>query len=177
MFTKILVFLGLLSMVSLLYAQAVPTASRRADLQVGVGFTNASSDYLPNRINGGAAYFDFGFTPHLGIEGVFHFVKDERGSDIYEKTYEIGGRYYRTYSRFVPYGKIMYGRGVFNFPSYTGYPHANLAYNLFAAGAGFDYKILSHLNARVDFEYEHWLGFPQNGLNPKLFTLGLGYQF
>lgn len=177
MFIKIFAFLGLIGTASMLCAQAAPTASRRANLQVGVGFTNAGSDYLPNRINGGAAYFDIDFTPHLGIEGVFHFVKDGRGSDVYEKTYEIGGRYYRTYGRLVPYGKLMYGRGVFNFPAYPGYTHANLAYNLFAAGAGFDYKILSHLNARADFEYQRWFGFPESGLNPKLFTVGVGYQF
>jgi hypothetical protein len=158
-------------------AQARPSASRVADLQVGVGFTTAHSDYLPNRINGGAAYFDYDFTRNLGIEGVFHFVKDGKGSEVYEKTYEIGGRYHRTYGRFMPYAKLMYGRGVFNFPAYPGYPHANLAYNLLAAGAGVDYKILPHLNARADFEYQAWFGFPPNGLTPKLLTIGAAYHF
>ncbi len=169
--------MGLLATASMLYAQATPTATRRADFQIGVGFTNASSDYVPNRINGGAAYFDFDFTRHLGIEGVFHFVKDGNGSDVYEKTYEIGGRYHLTYGRFMPYGKVMYGRGVFNYPAYPGYPHANLAYNLVAGGAGLDYRLMKHLNARADFEYQRWFGFPQNGLTPNLLTIGAAYHF
>jgi len=177
LFTRVLVIIGMIGAIPMLHAQASPTASRSADLQVGVGFTNANTDYLPNRINGGAAYFDFDFTRHLGVEGVFHFVKDGKGSDIYEKTYEIGGRYHLTYGRFVPYGKIMYGRGVFNFPAFPGYPHANLAYNLFAGGAGLDYKILRHLNARADFEYQRWLSFPNNGLAPTLLTVGAAYHF
>jgi hypothetical protein len=174
---RIVVFISLVCASSVLYAQARPTAYRTADLQVGGGFTTANSDYVPNRINGGAGYFDFDFYHNLGIEGVFHFVKDEKGSDVYEKTYEIGGRYHRTYGRFVPYGKVMYGRGVFNFEAYPGYRHANLAYNLFAGGAGLDYKILPHLNARADFEYQRWLGFPQNGLSPTLLTFGAAYHF
>jgi hypothetical protein len=175
---KIIVFICVTSgMTSMLCAQARPTASRSIDLQVGGGFTTASSDYLPRRINGGAAYFDLDFTHHLGIEGVFHFVKDGEGSDIYEKTYEIGGRYHLTHGRFMPYAKGMYGRGVFNFPAFPGYPHANLAYNLFAAGGGLDYRILPHLNARAEYEYQRWFGFPPNGLTPSLVTVGAAYHF
>ncbi|MEO6912123.1 MAG: outer membrane beta-barrel protein [Edaphobacter sp.] len=177
MFTKFLVLLSLTTMSPMLLAQASPTAKRTADFQIGVGFTNAASDYLPNRLNGGAAYFDFDFTRHLGVEGVFHFVKDGKGSDIYEKTYEIGGRYHLTYGRFMPYGKLMYGRGVFNFPTYPGYRHPNLAYNLMAAGAGLDYRILPYLNARADYEYQRWFGFPPHGLTPSLLTLGVAYHF
>jgi len=175
--TRVLALMCLIAMASHLHAQAKPTASRKADFQVGIGFTNANSDYLPNRINGGSAYFDFDFSRHLGIEGAFRFVKDGHGSEIYEKTYEIGGRYHLTYGRFMPYGRVMYGRGVFNYPAYPGYPHSNLAYNLFAGGAGLDYRLLTHLNARADFEYQRWLGFPQNGLTPNLLTFGAAYHF
>jgi hypothetical protein len=161
----------------MLPAQARPAGSRSASLQIGGGFTNAGSDYLPNRFNGGAAYFDFDFSRHLGIEGVFHFVKDGKGSDIYEKTYEIGGRYHLTYGRWMPYGKLMYGRGVFNFAAYPGYRHPNLAYNLFSGGAGLDYRVFPHLNARADFEYQRWLGFPPHGLTPTLLTIGAAYHF
>lgn len=177
MFSKVLVFIGLACAASTIFAQARPTASRTAQLQIGGGFTTAHSDYLPDRINGGAGYFDFDFMHNLGVEGVFHFVQDGKGSEVYEKTYEMGARYHRTYGRFSPYGKLMYGRGVFNFPAYPGYPHANLAYNLFAGGVGLDYSVLRHLNARADFEYQRWLGFPTNGLTPSLLTLGAAYHF
>lgn len=177
MFIKVLVLIGLACAASTIFAQARPTASRTAELQIGGGFTTAHSDYLPNRINGGAGYFDFDFMHNLGVEGVFHFVQDGNGSEVYEKTYEVGARYHRTYGRLSPYAKLMYGRGVFNFPAYPGYPHANLAYNLFAGGVGLDYSILRHLNARADFEYQRWLGFPPNGLTPSLLTLGAAYHF
>ena len=55
--------------------------------------------------------------------------------------------------------------------------HANLAYNLFAVGGGLDYRILRHVNARADFEYQRWMGFPPNGLAPSLLTFGAAYHF
>ncbi len=79
-------------------------------------------------------YFNYDFKPHLGVEGEFHFIKDGP-SNIYQKTYEIGGRYYSTYGKWVPYGKVLYGRGVFNFAS-GGVTYANLAYNLVAGESG-----------------------------------------
>ncbi len=172
---RILIFIGLVGGTSMLHAQASPTASRVGDLKIGVGYTNANTDYLPNRVNGGTAYFDFDFRQHLGIEGEFRFVKDGP-SNIYEKSYEIGGRYFRTYNKFVPYGKLLYGRGVFNFAQ-DGQTTANLAYNMVAAGVGVDYKALPYLYVRGDFEYQKWFGFPPNGLTPSLVTIGVAYHF
>jgi hypothetical protein len=173
--TRILVFVVFMGGASRLHAQASPTASRKADLKIGVGFTNANTDYLPNRVNGGTAYFDFDVSSHLGIEGEFRFVKDGE-TNIYEKSYEIGGRYFRTYGKFVPYGKVMYGRGVFNFAN-AGVTTANLAYNMVAAGGGVDYKALRHVYVRGDFEYQRWFGFPPSGLTPTLLTVGVAYHF
>ena len=93
--------------------EATATATRSLDFKVGGGFTNLNSDYLPSRFNGGAVYADLDFYfRHFGAEAEFHFAKDSSGSDQYEKTYEIGGRYFRTYGRFVPYAKVLWGRGV-----------------------------------------------------------------
>jgi hypothetical protein len=173
--TRILVFIALVGGTSMLHAQASPTASRVGDLKIGGGFTNANTDYVPNRVNGGSAYIDFDFRQHIGIEGEFHFVKDST-TNIYEKSYLIGGRYFRTYNKFVPYGKIMYGRGVFNFASY-GVTTANLAYNMFVGGVGVDYKALPWLYVRGDFEYQKWLSFPPSGLTPTMVTVGAAYHF
>jgi hypothetical protein len=173
--TRVLALIGLLSGASLVHAQASPTATRAADLKIGGGFTNSGTDYLPNRVNGGMGYINYDFRPHLGIEGEFHFINDGT-SNIYEKTYEVGGRYFRTYGKWVPYGKVLYGRGVFNFAS-GGVTYANLAYNLVAAGAGVDYKALPYLYVRGDFEYQNWFGFPQSNLEPNLLTIGVAYHF
>jgi hypothetical protein len=165
----------LLSAASTLHAQAVPTGSRVGDLKIGGGFSTANSDY-GDRYNGGAAYFDFDFRPHLGVEGEFHFVRDS--SDLYEKTYEVGGRYFRPYKkRWVPYAKVMYGRGVFNFPPLSDGFRANLAYNLIAAGVGVDYKAKPWLYVRADWEYQKWFGFQNSSLSPSILTIGAAYRF
>jgi hypothetical protein len=158
----------------MLQAQASPTASRSADFKVGGGFSSANSDYGP-RFNGGAAYFDFDFLPHIGLEGQFHFVSGT--NDLYEKTYEVGGRYFRTYGKFVPYAKVMYGRGVFNFPPLPSGARANLAYNLAAGGIGVDYKVLPFIYVRADWEYQRWFGFANSSLSPNILTLGAAYHF
>jgi hypothetical protein len=173
---RILIVIGLVGAPAILLAQATPTASRAADLQIGAGFSNANTDYVPNRVNGPTIYVDFDFYRHFGIEGEFRFLKDSP-TNIYEKTYEIGGRYSHPFRyRYVPYAKFLYGRGVFNFASY-GTTTANLAYNMFAGGAGLDYRVLPYLNIRGDFEYQHWVGFPPNGLTPTVITIGAAYRF
>jgi hypothetical protein len=150
---------------------------------VGGGFSNANTDYLPQRVNGGTAYFDFDFTHHFGLEGEFRFIKDGH-TQMYEKTYQIGARYYHPIGRFpklVPYAKGMYGRGVYNFTAQGSnnqwFTVANLAYNMYALGGGVDYRLLPYLNVRGDFEYQSWLSFPPNGLAPTVFTIGAAYRF
>ena len=172
--TKVVLFLGLLSTASMLRGQAAPTATRAGDLKIGGGFSTADSDY-GKRFNGGAAYFDFDFLKHVGVTGEFHFVKDN--NDLYEKTYEVGGRYFREYGRFVPYAKVLYGRGVFNFPVNPDGFRANLAYNLIAAGIGTDYKVKPYLYVRADWEYQQWLSFQGSSLTPNIFTFGAAYRF
>jgi len=170
--------LFVLGTASLAHAQAEPTAKRTADLQVGFGFANANTDYVPNRVNGETIYFTFDFTHRFGIEGSFRYLKDNP-TNIYEKTYEIGGRYYhpiRPAYKLVPYAKLLYGRGVFNFAT-NGVTYANLAYNMIAGGAGLDYKLVRSVNLRADFEYQRWPSFPPHGLTPSVVTIGAAYHF
>ena len=159
----------------MLHAQAETTASRLGDLKIGGGFSSANSDY-GGRYSGGAAYVDFDFLPHIGVEGEFHFVKDS--SDLYEKTYEAGARYHRIYHRkFVPYAKAMYGRGVFNYPALADGFRPNLAYNLVAGGIGVDYRAKPYLYVRGDWEYQNWFGFQNSSLSPSILTIGAAYRF
>lgn len=174
MLKKVVLFASLLGATSMLNAQASPTATRAGDLKIGGGFSTANSDY-GDRFNGGAAYFDFDFRPHIGITGEFHFVKDQ--NDLYEKTYEVGGRYFREYRRFVPYAKVLYGRGVFNFPVNPDGFRSNLAYNLIAAGIGTDYKVKPYLYVRADWEYQQWFSFAGSSLTPNILTVGAAYRF
>ena len=180
---KIFMSIGLLCFTATrLHGQAEPTASRAGDLQIGTMFNLANSDYRPDYFKGYGFYSTYDFLYNVGIEGEFHQINDPDPVDgVYERTYEVGPRYVLHYGRFAPYAKVMYGRGVFNYPPVFGDPKAgpiaNLAYNIFAVGAGVDYHIMVGLNVRADFEYQRWLSFPPNGLTPKIFSVGAAYRF
>ena len=168
---------------SIALAQATPAASRLGDLQVGATFTNANSDYVANRLNGFGIYSDFDFLRHIGVEVDFHQLNDGQNpsySQIYERSYEAGGRYFWHLGRFKPYGRGMYGRGVLNFPAAgPGIEHANLAYNMLDLGAGVDFPVQRHINVRAEYEYQKWFSGPglPKGLTPNLITFGVAYHF
>jgi len=178
---KIALILSLLGGASAAHAQASFAATRTLDVQVGGLYINANSDYSRSRFNGYGIYGDVDFKHHFGVEGAFHYISDQDSYvNIYERTYEVGGRYVRHYGRFSPYAKVMYGRGVFNYPENT----ANLAYNLVGLGAGTDIRVLRHLNGRVDYEYQKWFSFAKDAssprsdsLTPNLLSAGFAYHF
>ncbi len=173
---------GLVAIASapLLQAQASSTASRLADLQVGGGFSFGTSNFLSPALGGNGEkllgfdiYSTLDLKHHLGAELNFRQTRPTYGESVYERTYEIGGRYVYPLGRFNTYGKVMYGRGVFNYPNGV----ANLAYNLMAAGVGADYKLLPSVNIRAEYEFQHWFSFPLQALQPNMFTVGAAYHF
>lgn len=168
-----------------MHAQGRAAASRAGDLQIGLSYSAADSDYNQNSVRGLGFYTDFDFSYHYGVEFNFHQL-DDPNTIIYERTYELGGRYIlrpRRVERLAPYVKAMYGRGVFNFPPPYPPPYpqdepaANLAYNLVALGGGVDLAVHPRINVRVDYEYQKWFSFPPNGLTPQLVTFGVAYHF
>jgi opacity protein-like surface antigen len=163
----------LLGGASALYSQAVPTASRTGDVQIGAGYSIARPDYVQQTFPGFGAYADFDFRPHIGVEGEFHQVYSTNGDQSYERTYAIGGRYFRTYGALVPYVKAMVGRGDFNYP----FGQTELGYNLFAAGVGADFKLGPWLRVRGEYEFQKWSSFPNGGFTPQIVTIGAAYHF
>jgi len=159
-----------------LYGQALPTASKRFDLQAGGDFVLDSSDYS-GRYRGAGIYATLDFSPHFGTEVDFHQANLPGGLSYYERTYEAGGRYHRTYGPFEPYAKFLYLRGVFNFVYPNNALRANLAYNGFALGGGTDLRITPWLNLRGDYEYQDWSSFQVHGLSPQLVSFGVAYHF
>jgi hypothetical protein len=176
-------------LVPALHAQAGPTATKGLDIQAGASFVGALPDYSFNgsspKYKGYGIYSSIDFLPHFGLELDYHQVNAPSPKIEYERTYEVGGRYVRHYGRLQPYAKLMYGRGVFNFPpcpcNPTGPAQANLAYNLISGGGGLDFRLLPFLNLRADYEYQRWFGGGQyllpNGISPQLFSIGAAYHF
>jgi hypothetical protein len=158
---------------SALYGQALPTASRVADAQVGIGYSPAKSGYVQQTFQGASAYADLDFTVHLGVEAEFHQVGSTGSDKSYQRTYEVGVRYFRTYGPLVPYVKAMIGRGDFNYP----FGATNLGYPMFAGGAGADIKLGSYLRVRGEYEFQKWSSFPNGGLTPRVVTIGVAYHF
>ena len=179
---KSLALLSLAVALPSVHAQSVYTASRRADLQVGGGYSIAKPDSTADKFKGFYLYFDLDFKHHLGIEGEFHKVNQDNPGKEYEKTYEIGPRYSRSYKDglFRPYIKGMYGRGVYNFTDKLGnnVVVANLAYNIWAAGGGLDIRANRRINVRLfDYEYQSWPGYPPHGITPQVVSFGVAYHF
>lgn len=159
------------------------TAYRNADLQVGGYFTFVRPDYGQNLIGYGA-YATYDFLPHWGAEFNFRQADSRNGNSLYERTYELGGRYIITRKRgFVPYARASYGRGVINFPKGGILYGDNLAYNLMAFGGGVDYHLTRAINLRGDYEYQHWFSFPgvpgitNSSLSPQAVSVGVAYHF
>jgi hypothetical protein len=156
--------------------QATPTASKLFDFQVGGGFVLDDGDYGTKLYRGGGVYSTLDFRPHFGAEIDFRQANYPTDS-MYERTYEIGVRYHRTYGPLSPYAKVLYGRGVFNFVYGNNVVVANLAFNEIAFGGGADFAVLPWLNVRGDYEYQMWHSFPPNGLTPQAITIGVAYHF
>ncbi|MHB1022343.1 MAG: outer membrane beta-barrel protein [Acidobacteriaceae bacterium] len=178
MLKKAIFFVSLVLAPSLLHAQAVPAARRSGILQVGGGFSIANPDYGPTKYKGIALYGSYDFFRNIGIEGEFKNLSWGATEKEYERTYLIGPRYVFHYHKFEPYAKFLIGRGVFNFPM----NRANIAYNMYAFGGGIDYHLRRHIVIRaIDYEYQHWMGFPGYGVNsslsPQVLTFGAAYRF
>ena len=163
-----------------MFGQATYTASRAGDLQVGAGLALGSSDYRSpalggtgEQLRGFDLYSTFDFKPRFGAEVGFRQTTPSYGEAVYERTYEIGGRYVYPVGRLMPYAKVMYGRGVFNYPRNI----ANIAYNLCGLGGGIDLRLTDRVNVRADYERQHWFGFPLQALAPNVLTIGMAYHF
>ena len=162
----------LLGGTSLLCAQAIPTASRSGDAQIGVGYSMARPDYSQQNLQGFAIYGDFDFTPHIGIEAELHQVFSINSDQSFQRTYDIGGRYFRTYGLVAPYVKAMIGRGNFKYP----FSQTEPGYTMYAGGIGADVRLGPYLRVRGEYEVQKWAGFTNGGLTPQLVTIGVAYH-
>ncbi len=156
-------------------AQASPTASRAGTAQIGAGWGFSRPDYAQRNIQGLTIYGSFDFTRHWGVAGDIHRHSMVTPADIGEDSYQIGPRYVFHHNRLAPYIKAQAGLGRFKY-QYDNSSPATFTYGMFALGGGVDYRVSHHLNVRaVDFEYQRWPGFGNDGLSPLVFSFGAAY--
>jgi hypothetical protein len=170
---------------SLLMSQAMPTASRQLNVQVGGLFSMANpgiaSDativYGQMNFKGGGLYATIDPADHFGLEMSVRQVFGTEG--VHERTYDVGPRFYLTHGRFMPYGKVLFGRAVFNFPN----NFANQAFTEGTLGGGLDYRLNSVLYLRGEYEYQRWFSFGTQvtafpgSLSPSVASFGVSYHF
>lgn len=189
---KLVLTLALLTAgTSLAVGQARPAASRLGDLQVGATYSVANPDFGGTYIRGFGVYSDFDFLRHVGVEVDFRQLNDPDDTPplrFFERSYEAGGRYFWRFGRLKPYGKALYGRGQFSPPSNliqgqleAGEPaYPLIGTNMIDLGIGADFAVQSHINIRVEGEYQKWFSsyYPlSNGLTPTMVNFGVAYHF
>ena len=169
-------FTCVLSLTYGLRAQAVPTATRTASIQIGAAGTFISPDYTEQYIKGISIYGNYDIGRHVGVEGDIHFSAITPG-DISENSYLLGPRYKWHHKRFEPYVKVLLGIGRFGFQSGNTFPSsATFTYFEFAPGGGLDVRATRHISVRaIDVEFQKWPGFEPNGLSPIAYTVGVAY--
>jgi outer membrane protein with beta-barrel domain len=172
----VIVFIYCLSL-QFLHAQASAAAARQSSIQLGVGWGFANPDFGQRKIQGLSVYGDYNITRHWSVEGDIHLNHIITPTDIGEDSYLLGPRYVFPVSRFEPYAKFLGGFGRFK-TDYDNRPNVTFTYGMYAFGAGLDIRATSHVYVRaVDFEYQRWPGFRDNGLTPLVWTFGAAYRF
>lgn len=167
------------------HAQAVPTAKRNTQIQIGAGWSWGDPDY-GGKVQGVSIYGDYDFTRHWGVEGDVHLLNVVTPADRIEDSYLIGPRYVFHFGRLQPYAKFLVGLGHYKTDFDKGDPRYytdsyTATHGIYAFGGGVDVRAARHLNIRaIDFEYQRWpsdnFAF-SNGLTPWALTFGAAYRF
>jgi opacity protein-like surface antigen len=170
-------------------AQAVPAAKEGSlPLAVGAGFSYFDPDFESGQIYGGALWMDY--TPNripsrlhgLGIEIEARDISLGRSSsqpsNLREDTAGGGLIYtWRHYPRFHPYAKGLGAYASIDFHSTDPYYNHDTR-TIAIVGAGAEYRILSRVWVRGDYEYQHWPDFFGSGkAQPNGVTIGASYHF
>ena len=159
-------------------AQASPTATRRAEIQVGVAGSLYTLDYSEGHEEGFTVYGDLDVTKHLGLEALYRNASIITPHDIGENHLLAGPRFHLQRGRFSPYAKFLVGEGTINFQQGYNVTAYSEHYFIYAPGGGVALHVARHVNVRlIDFEYQLWPGFAPHGLTPYGASVGAAYTF
>jgi hypothetical protein len=150
-------------------AQAIPGASRTADVAVFGGFTNSNPDFGPHNNNGftiGADYtrfFGWRIAPTFEIRAGYN-----SGDVVSQKTILGGLRLGADLHRFHPYANALFGGNKIDFkvlpdpglPSYNYDESFTTSY-----GGGIDVDAYRNFQVKVDYQFQS-SNYGGNGLQP-----------
>jgi hypothetical protein len=185
--TKIGALLVVLTLSSIAFGQAAPTASI-GTTQVGFGFSYAHPDfwtssvgdpqYANSGISGVTAYADYDFGPHLSAEADFHSISLITSLDRAETTFMVGPRLMLPYGHLNFYGKALIGIGDLTIQEWEDNVGLQSGSGIvYSYGAGLDIQCSQHIVIRaVDFENQKW-NFYGAGISPTVLTFGAAYRF
>jgi hypothetical protein len=180
------------------FSQTVaPYQGRVLPLRVGFGPSGYEPDWGQGRMYGGTIWADWYPTnlPHifdgLGVEAEARDISfdkhlqpgnldPQRSGQANTKEDTVGGGFiYNVHSfrNFHPYVKAIFSQGSVDFISSSPtYSHDTRF--VASPGGGIEYRIYRPIWARVDYEYEMWIGKLLGGyLTPQGFTVGVSYDF
>lgn len=160
---------------SLCGAQAAYTATGPGTyVSVGATFSGFNTDYGKQKVGGGTLYVDANLYRRFGIEAEARKLTLNTTEDVKESTYLVGPKISFLRHGYRPYGKLLVGRGDFNFP----FNYAKGQYFVMAPGGGIDYRVKhSRLSLRmIDFEYQVWPQFTFGAIHPYGVSAGLSFQ-
>lgn len=173
-------------------AQVVPAAKTSGDLSVsvGAGFSDFRTSFGPGTVKGGTLWIDCTssklprFLDGLGIEAEARDLSlnpaaTQPGSRVDEA--QSGAIYsWQHLKNSRPYAKALVGYG--NFDRRLGGVQGHDSRTITVIGGGLEYRVLGHIWARADYEYQLWPDFwknsqPAQSLTPSGFTFGAIYDF
>jgi opacity protein-like surface antigen len=181
-------FLAVASFAAVSPAQTVPAAQQgQLPFTIGVGASNLNVDWNKSRMYGITAWVQWrpAILPRLmdgfgfDIEGrdINYGRPSTLPSNFRQDTFGGGPMYtWHHFRNFQPYGKALFGIGSIDFIVDNPY-YKHDKFTLYAPGGGFQYRLVSHLWVRADYEYQAWPGLFQKTLDPQGFTLGASYDF
>jgi hypothetical protein len=145
-------------------AQAIPTASKSAEISAFGGYMPSHTDYGPHTLKGFEAGADFTIFPHFPVAPSLE-VRGQYGSstDVTEKALLLGIRVQKDFRfRLHPYADFLIGIGQLTYhldpyPNYSQDTSKALSY-----GGGINLDVSRHLSAKLDIQAQNW-NFGKNG--------------
>ncbi|MGC8550491.1 MAG: hypothetical protein ACP5M4_12395 [Acidobacteriaceae bacterium] len=184
MIKKFLALAGALLLAPLVFAQIAPSATGgNGSITIGGQISAFHPDSLPGYtggyVLGPGFFFDVNLEPRWGAEGEARWMHWNGSGGQAQSDYLLGPRYrVLRWHALALWGKFLLGAGVEKFPNHIG----TGSYFAMAPGVDVDYPLSPRLDLRAGYEYQFWPaapnipGYPNNGMHPSGFTLGIGYR-